>query len=126
MPALALLLPFVFALGALMAQLLELLRIVEQTGDALLAHLDVLALALPCQVRREVPVVVFKNFAYARERRPEALSPERDAIDVDAVIPRVGHEFLAAAHRKVSHVPPCVVTSKVWNRHTLLGRLGHQ
>ena len=86
MPALALLLPFGLALGALLAQLPELLRIVEQTGDALLAHLDVLTLALPCQGRREVPVVVFKHVAHPRERRPEALFPECDVIEVDAVI----------------------------------------
>ena len=66
-PALALLLPGL-ALGALLPQLAELLRIVEQTGDALLAHPDVLALALPSQGRREVPVVLFKHFAYPRER----------------------------------------------------------
>ena len=53
-----LLLPFGLALGALLPQLPELLRIVEETGDAFLAHPDVLALALPCQGRREVPVVV--------------------------------------------------------------------
>ena len=58
----------------------------EETGDALLAHPEALALALPCQGRREVPVVVFKHFAHARERRPEAFFPERDAIEVDAVI----------------------------------------
>ena len=68
------------ALGALLPQLPEPLWIVEQTGDALLAHPDVLALALPCQGCREVPVVVFKHFAHAPGRRPEALSPERDAI----------------------------------------------
>ena len=59
MPAPALLLPGL-ALGALLAQLPERLRIVEETGDALVAHLDVLALALSCQGCREVPVVVFK------------------------------------------------------------------
>ena len=56
------------ALGAPLSQLPESLRIVEQTGDALLAHPVALALALPCQGRREVPVVVFKHFAHARER----------------------------------------------------------
>ena len=56
------------ALGALLPQLPELLRIVEQTGDAFLAHPDALTLALPCQGRREVPVVVFKHFAHPRER----------------------------------------------------------
>ena len=71
----------------------------------------------PCQGRREVPVVVFKRFAHARERRPEALFPERDAIEVDAVTPPVGHESLAAAHRIVSHVSPCVVVPMVGNRH---------
>ena len=87
MPALALLLPFGIALGALLPQLPELLRIVEEAGDALLAHPEPLALALPCQGRREVPVVVFKHVAHPRERRPEALFPERDVIEVDAVIP---------------------------------------
>ena len=62
MPALALLLPGL-ALGALLPQLPELLRIVKEAGDALLAHPEALALALPCQGRREVPVVVFKHFA---------------------------------------------------------------
>ena len=66
MPALALLLSFGRALGALLPQFLELLRIVEQTGDALVAHPDVLALALPSQGRREVPVVVFKHLAHPR------------------------------------------------------------
>ena len=65
MPALALLLRFGLALGALLPQLPELLRIVEEAGDALLAHPVALALALPCQGRREVPVVVFKHFAHA-------------------------------------------------------------
>ena len=64
MAALALLLRLDLALGAPLAQLPELLRIVEQTGDALLAHPEALALALPCQGRREVPVVVFKHFAH--------------------------------------------------------------
>ena len=50
----------------------------------------------------------------------------RDIIEVDAVIARVVHEFLAAAHRKVSHVPPCVVVLMVGNRHAPLGRLGLQ
>ena len=67
MPALALLLPFGLALSALLAQLPELLRIVEEAGDALLAHLEALTLALPCQGRREVPVVVFKHLANACE-----------------------------------------------------------
>ena len=67
MVALALL-PFGFALGALLPQLPELLRIVEQTGDALLAHPEALALALPRQGCREVPVVVFNHFAHPRER----------------------------------------------------------
>ena len=67
MPALALLLPFGLALGALLPQFLELLRIVEQTGDALVAHPDVLALALPNQGRREVPIVLFKQVAHPRE-----------------------------------------------------------
>ena len=126
MPALALLLPFGLALGALLAQLPELLRIVEEAGDALLAHLDVLTLALPCQGRGEVPVVVFKHVAHPRERRAEALFPERDVIEVDAVIARVVHESLATAHRKVGHVPPCVVVIMVGNRHAPLGRLGLQ
>ena len=52
MAALALLLPFGLALGALLPQLPELLRIVEQMGDALLAHPEALALALPSQGRR--------------------------------------------------------------------------
>ena len=42
MPALALLLPFGLALGTLLAQLPELLRIVEEAGDALVAHLEAL------------------------------------------------------------------------------------
>ena len=63
MAALALLLPGL-ALGALLPQLPELLRIVEQTGNALLAHPEALALALPCQGRREVPVVVFNLSIY--------------------------------------------------------------
>ena len=74
-PALALLL-FGLALGTLFAQLPKLLRIVEQTGDALLVHTEALALALPCQGRREVPVVVFKHVAHTRERRAEAPLPE--------------------------------------------------
>ena len=44
-----------------------------------------------------------------------------DAIEVDAVIPRVVHESLATAHRKVDHVPPCVVVLMVGNRHAPLG-----
>ena len=126
MPALALLLPFGLALGALLPQLPELLRIVEQTGDALLAHPEALPLALPCQGCREVPVVVFKQVAHPRERRAEAFFPERDVIQVDAVIHRVVHESLATAHRKVGHVPPCVVVLMVVNRHAPLGRLGRQ
>ncbi len=59
MPALALLLLFGLALGALLPQLPELVRIVEQTGDALLVHSEALTLALPCQGRREMAVVVF-------------------------------------------------------------------
>ena len=66
-PALALLLAGL-VLGALLPQLPELLRIVEQAGDALLAHPEALALALPCQGRREVTVVVFKHFTHASER----------------------------------------------------------
>ena len=87
MPALALLLPSL-ALGALLPQLPELLRVVEQAGNAFLAHSEALTLALPCQGRREVPVVIFKHFAHPRERRAEALSPERDVIEVNAVIAR--------------------------------------
>ena len=68
MPTLALLLPFGLALGALLPQLLELLRVVEQAGDTLLAYPDVLALMLPCQGRREVSVVVFKHVAHPRQR----------------------------------------------------------
>ena len=64
----ALLLPFGLALGALLPQLPELLRMVEQAGDALLAHLDFLALTLPCQGHREVPVVAIKHVAHPRER----------------------------------------------------------
>ena len=67
MTALALL-PFGLALSALLPQLTELLRIVEQTGDTLLAHPEALALALACQARCEVPVVVFKHVAHPRER----------------------------------------------------------
>ena len=89
MAALALLLRFGLALGAPLAQLPELLRIVEQTRDALLAHSDALTLALPCQGRREVPVVIFKHFAHPRERRAEALLRVRDVIEVNAVIARV-------------------------------------
>ena len=59
---------FGLALGALLPQLPELLRIVEQTGDALLAHPGALPLALPCQGCREVPVVIFKHVAHPRER----------------------------------------------------------
>ena len=68
MPTLALLLPFGLAVGALLPQLPELLRIVEETGDALIAHPEALALALPSQGRREVPVVLFKRVAHPRER----------------------------------------------------------
>ena len=64
MPALALLLPFGLALGALLPQLPELLRILEEAGDALFAHLEALTLALLCQCRREMPVVVFKHVAH--------------------------------------------------------------
>ena len=67
MPALALLLPG-FALGTLLAQLPELLWIIEEAGDAFLAHSEALTLALPCQGRREVPIVVFKHVAHPRER----------------------------------------------------------
>ena len=67
MPTLMLLLSGL-ALGALLPQLPELLRIVEEPADAFLAHPDILALALPCQGRREVPVVVFKHVAHPRER----------------------------------------------------------
>ena len=125
MAALALLFPCL-SLGALFPQLPELLGIVEEAGDALLAHPEALTLALPCQGRREAPVVVFKHFAHPRERRAEALLRVRDVIEVNAVIARVVLEFLAAAHRKVSHVSPCVIGSKVGNRHAPLGRLGHQ
>ena len=76
MPALALLLRFGLAVGALLPQLPELLRIVEQAGDALLAQPDVLALALPCQGPRKVPVVVFKRFD-ARVRAQSLGSPAR-------------------------------------------------
>ena len=65
MSALALLLPFGLAFGALLPQLPELLQIVDEAGDEFLARPDALALALPCQDRREVPVVVFKHFANA-------------------------------------------------------------
>ena len=68
MPALVLLLPFGLALGALLPQLPELLRIVEEAGDALVAHPGALPLALPCQGCREVPVVIFKHVAHPRER----------------------------------------------------------
>ena len=68
MAAPALLLPFGLALGALLPQLPEILWIVEEAGDAFLAHPEALALALPCQGRREMPVVVFKHFAHPRER----------------------------------------------------------
>ena len=67
MTALALLL-FGLAIGTLLAQLPKLLRIVEQTGDALLVHTEALALALPCKSRREMPVVVFKHIAHTPER----------------------------------------------------------
>ena len=50
----------------------------------------------------------------------------RDVIEVNGVSPRVVHESFAATHRKVSHITPCVVASKVGNRHAPLGRLGHQ
>ena len=70
MPALALLLPG-FTFHALLPQLPELLRIVEQTSDTLLMHPDVLALALPCQGRREVPVVLF--WAHHDRRTSEAI-----------------------------------------------------
>ena len=66
-PALALLLPFRLTLGALLPQLPELLRVVEEAGNAFLAHTDVLTLMLPCQGCREVSVVVFKHVAYPRE-----------------------------------------------------------
>ena len=88
MAAVALLL-FGLALGALLPQLPELLRIVEEAGDAFLAHSEALTLALPCQARGEVPVVVFKHIAHAREPRAEALLRMRDVIEVDAVIPWV-------------------------------------
>ena len=93
----------------------------QQTGDALLVHTEALALALPCKSRREMPVVVFKHIAHTPER-----CPKRNVIEVDAVIHRVVHESLATAHRKVGHVPPCVVILMVGNRHAPLGRLGRQ
>ena len=71
MPALALLLPFGLSLGALLPQLPELLRIVEEAGDALVAHLEALTRALSCQGCREVPFVVFKQVAHPRERRAD-------------------------------------------------------
>ena len=67
MPALALLLPGL-ALGALLPQLPELLRVVEEAGDALVTHLEALTRALSCQGCREVPIVVFKHVAHPRER----------------------------------------------------------
>ena len=125
MPALALLLPRL-TLGALLPQLPELLRVVEEAGNAFLAHTDVLTLMLPCQGRSEVPVVVLQHFPHPRERRFKTLSPERAAIEVDGVIARVVHESFATAHRKVGNITPCVIGSKVGNRHAPLGRLGHQ
>ena len=54
MAALALLLLFGLALGTLLPQLPELLRIVEEAGDAFLAHLAALTRALSCKGCREV------------------------------------------------------------------------
>ena len=62
------LLAFGLALGALLPQLPEPLRIVEQTGDSFLAHPDVLALMLPCQGCGEVPVITFKHVTHPCER----------------------------------------------------------
>ena len=60
MPALALLLLFGLALGALLPQLPELLRVVEEASERRAPRASgFLTLVLPCQGRREMPVVVF-------------------------------------------------------------------
>ena len=74
----------------------------------------IFALSLPCQGRREVPVVVFKHFAHARERRAETLLRVRDVIEVDAVIHRVVHEFLRNGPPQ-SRSRPAMCRSPPWS-----------
>ena len=48
-----------------------------------------------------------------RSAETDAHFPEHDVIEVDGVSSQVVHESPAAAYRKVSHVPPCVIVLMV-------------
>ena len=70
--------------------------------------------ALPCQGRaaarwRSSSSSTIPSRTRVSADRRGSLARARCNREVDAVIARVVHESFATAHRKVGHVPPCVV-----------------
>ena len=88
MPALALLLPFGLALGALLPQLPELLRIVEEAGDALVAHLEALPLVLSCQICALRPPQRLGSRSVGAEPRPFRVGQIACVAQPLALLPR--------------------------------------
>ena len=92
-------------------QFAQLLRVVEEAGDALLPPAQVVALALGHESLRHVPVVLAQHLARPRKRGSETEAPQ--ALKVDAVALRFGQQALGGFHRLVGVPPPRIVALAV-------------